>query len=260
MHSTCKGHDKEKFFLNTVVTRDRVTGKGVPLAFMLINHDSYCPLEHFLRQLHMELKTDTGIIIEFEPDSIMIDCSDTEALTSNNAFAGPFQGCSRQRRACRACRTALGKLLDAQTPEAFQEHWEFMQAEYGNQRAWIKYLEDEYIKHKERWGRAWRLHAHYRIDTNNHIEIWHSNLKNYIGHGRKMRLDYMIHILTQDVKPGFMHAHVRCRLGFQGRHLCTTEKAAKERAERLTFEDAERCVEELKYNLVVLLLILKISF
>ena len=74
--------------------------------------------------------------------------------------------------------------------------------------------------------------------------------KNYIGRGRKMRLDYMIRILTQDVEPDFMRAHVRCGLGFQGRHLCMTEKAAKECAEQLTFEDAERCIEELEDNLV----------
>ncbi|KIJ55823.1 hypothetical protein M422DRAFT_85496, partial [Sphaerobolus stellatus SS14] len=63
-------------------------------------------------------------------------------------------------------------------------------------------------------------HAHYGIDTNNYIESWHSNLKkNYIGRGRKMRMDYMIHILTQSVEPDFYRAHVRCGLGFQGRHL-----------------------------------------
>jgi len=29
--------DKEKIFLNTILTRDCITGKGVPLAFMLTN-------------------------------------------------------------------------------------------------------------------------------------------------------------------------------------------------------------------------------
>ncbi|KIJ39643.1 hypothetical protein M422DRAFT_257471 [Sphaerobolus stellatus SS14] len=39
-HNTCKGMDKEKVFLNTVLTQDWVTGKGVPLAFMLTKYES----------------------------------------------------------------------------------------------------------------------------------------------------------------------------------------------------------------------------
>ncbi|KIJ45377.1 hypothetical protein M422DRAFT_251149 [Sphaerobolus stellatus SS14] len=51
-------------------------------------------------------------------------------------------------------RDVLGRLLHAGTAEDFETHWEFMQTEYGNHPAWIKYLEDEYMKHKERWSQA----------------------------------------------------------------------------------------------------------
>ncbi|KIJ25084.1 hypothetical protein M422DRAFT_193889, partial [Sphaerobolus stellatus SS14] len=89
--------------------------------------------------------------------------------------------------------------------------------------------------------------VHYGIDTNNYIESWHSNLKaNYLGRGRKHRLDYMIRILTQDVEPDFMYAHVRCGLGFQGRHLCKAERIAKERASTLMYEEAQIHVEQLE--------------
>ena len=54
-------------------------------------------------------------------------------------------------------RDALGTLLRASSSQAFQEQWEFIQAEYADQRAWLNYMQDEYIKHKERWARAWRL-------------------------------------------------------------------------------------------------------
>ncbi|KIJ34413.1 hypothetical protein M422DRAFT_263556 [Sphaerobolus stellatus SS14] len=67
-------------------------------------------------------------------------------------------------------RDVLGRLLHAGTAEDFETHWEFMQTEYGNHPAWIKYLEDEYMKHKEWRSQAWRLHAHYGIDVDNYIE------------------------------------------------------------------------------------------
>ncbi|KIJ25071.1 hypothetical protein M422DRAFT_273991 [Sphaerobolus stellatus SS14] len=51
----------------------------------------------------------------------------------------------------------LERLLHAGTAEDFETHWEFMQTEYGNCPACIKYLEDEYVKHKEWWSQAWRL-------------------------------------------------------------------------------------------------------
>ncbi|KAF8584178.1 hypothetical protein K439DRAFT_1346670, partial [Ramaria rubella] len=40
MHNTCRGPSGEKIFLTTVLTRDRVTGRGVPLARLLINYKS----------------------------------------------------------------------------------------------------------------------------------------------------------------------------------------------------------------------------
>ncbi|KAF8579579.1 hypothetical protein K439DRAFT_1359286 [Ramaria rubella] len=40
MHKTCRGPSDEKIFLTTVLTRDRVTGRGVPLAWLLTNHES----------------------------------------------------------------------------------------------------------------------------------------------------------------------------------------------------------------------------
>jgi len=79
-HNTCHWKNDEKVFLSTVLTRDCVTGRGVPLAFMLTNLESHCPLKHFLKWLRRE----TGIC----PNTFMIDCSDTEALAINESFPG----------------------------------------------------------------------------------------------------------------------------------------------------------------------------
>ncbi|KIJ25140.1 hypothetical protein M422DRAFT_273916 [Sphaerobolus stellatus SS14] len=78
-HNTCKGPLREKMFLSTILARDRVTGKGVPLAWMITNLESHYPLVQFLKWLRTECS--------FSPRTIMIDCSDTEALAIKLAFS-----------------------------------------------------------------------------------------------------------------------------------------------------------------------------
>ena len=39
-HNTCKGPSSEKMFLSTILARDRVTGRGVLLAWLITNHES----------------------------------------------------------------------------------------------------------------------------------------------------------------------------------------------------------------------------
>ncbi|KIJ23088.1 hypothetical protein M422DRAFT_276407 [Sphaerobolus stellatus SS14] len=145
--NTCKGVDKEK-----------VTGKGVPLTFMLTRYESHCPLEHFLKWLQQECS--------FEPESITIDCSDTEALGINKSipdraimiiycywhlwqaweknitpkFHITFEGVRRKEvrsELLKDLQDILGRLLHAGTAEDFETHWEFMQTEYGRHPAWI---------------------------------------------------------------------------------------------------------------------------
>ena len=55
-------------------------------------------------------------------------------------------------------------------------------------------------------------------------------------------MDYLIRILVEDVEPDFMHAHVRCGLGFKGRRLCGAENEAKKISELIPFCEAEESV------------------
>ncbi|KIJ33949.1 hypothetical protein M422DRAFT_264088 [Sphaerobolus stellatus SS14] len=131
--------------------------------------------------------------------------------------------------------------------ELIPQYGDTIQCEYDDQRAWLKYMREEWIPKKERWAGAWRKHAHHGVDTNNFIESWHSNLKkNYIGRGRRQRIDYIIRILSQDVVPDYMRAHVRSGLGFRGRHLCEAEMKAKKLADELPYADASTRVIELE--------------
>ncbi|KIJ55574.1 hypothetical protein M422DRAFT_240188 [Sphaerobolus stellatus SS14] len=79
-HNNCKGPLCEKMFLSSILGPDRVTGKGVPLAWLITNFESHHPLTQFLKWLRINCG--------FNPHSVMTDCSDTEALAINLAFPG----------------------------------------------------------------------------------------------------------------------------------------------------------------------------
>jgi len=60
-------------------------------------------------------------------------------------------------------REHLGALLRSETPEEFDRQWEFIQTEYADQKVWLKYMDGEWIRVKERWARAWRKVRFYFI-------------------------------------------------------------------------------------------------
>ena len=53
-------------------------------------------------------------------------------------------------------REALRTLLLSTTPQEFDENWQRLQEDWAEQKAWLKYLEKEWIITKERWACAWR--------------------------------------------------------------------------------------------------------
>jgi len=53
-------------------------------------------------------------------------------------------------------RIHFGDFLRSETPEGFAKQWEFIQGEYADQRVWLKYRTEEWVRQKERWGRAWQ--------------------------------------------------------------------------------------------------------
>jgi hypothetical protein len=52
-------------------------------------------------------------------------------------------------------RDALWALLCSVTPNEFEEKWEMIQEEWADQKAWLKYLNKEWIIMKECWAHAW---------------------------------------------------------------------------------------------------------
>ncbi|KIJ31011.1 hypothetical protein M422DRAFT_267433 [Sphaerobolus stellatus SS14] len=170
-HSTCRGEAAEKVFLTTVLARDHVTGRGAPRAFMLTNKESHCPLQHFLEWLRMDS--------QFAPETIMIDCSDTEALAIEKAFPDlvirilycywhlwqawdkamkdklhfkHMRDKDDRAESVKEVRESLAKLLQSETAADFNNQWLLMQEDFADQKAWIKYMISEWIPKRERWA------------------------------------------------------------------------------------------------------------
>ena len=53
-------------------------------------------------------------------------------------------------------RETLRTLLLSATPKEFDENWQRIQEDWADQKAWLKYLEKEWINVKERWAHPWR--------------------------------------------------------------------------------------------------------
>ncbi|KIJ34446.1 hypothetical protein M422DRAFT_263401 [Sphaerobolus stellatus SS14] len=257
-HNTCKGPLREKMFLSSILGQDRITGKGVPLAWLITNLESHHPLTRFLKWL----RNNCGC----NPHSIMIDCSDTEALAISLAFPGVsvkilycywhlweawdvkikskvvVKGRCPEDRAeiLQDVRKDVIALLKCKKVADFDTQWEKIREDWADQKAWLKYMMQEWISIRERWCQAWRQHAHYGIDTNNYIESWHSNFKrNYLGRIRRQRADFIIRILVEEVEPDYMRSHIRIGFRFNGYRLCKAEEEGKKLAKNLILSDAE---------------------
>jgi hypothetical protein len=78
-HSTCffATGRSEKAFLNTIVLKNTLTGKGVPAAFMITPSEAQYALGEFLSWLRT---------LGFKPKTFMIDCSDVEAAAISSAY------------------------------------------------------------------------------------------------------------------------------------------------------------------------------
>ena len=118
-------------------------------SILLTSNASY-PLKFFLTWMHTKC--------EFSPHTIMIDCSDTEALGINEAFKDSpvhilycywhlwqawdinmknkinvkhIRCKEEQAETLHDARVALGKLLNAATPEEFDAVWDTIEEDFG---------------------------------------------------------------------------------------------------------------------------------
>ncbi len=206
----------KKTVLYTLVIRHNISGKGVPVGYMLTNDHSRTPITRWLNGLK-----NVGML----PLRITIDCSIPEI----NSITGVF-GPSTTIQLClfhvsRAWNTNLKSKVKSDSPlnnrilwgfimgelksvmyersvELFESKLESFFEKWSNHVEFIEYFKKEWVteEKKKMWSAAYQPDTFTNMATNNYIESWHNQLKSiYLKRRRNRRMDRLIYILTEDI-------------------------------------------------------------
>ncbi|OAD70670.1 hypothetical protein PHYBLDRAFT_69492 [Phycomyces blakesleeanus NRRL 1555(-)] len=156
----------------SLVTQHNVTGKGFPVAYMVINDQTVRPISQWL--VHLRERS------YFHPLNITIDCSISEVNAITSAFP---------HVAIHYCKFHILRA------------W---QTNLDNKLHFLRYFETRRTGSEvllKRWGRPYVDDSHRRYLTNNYIESWHNQLKTiYFGRARIKRLDCLLFDLMNNVE------------------------------------------------------------
>ena len=205
--------------LYTMVIRDPVAGRGVPIAYLLTDDQSSTALSGWFRSLAS---------IGLNPQCITIDRS----LPEDNAIVEVWPSCTIQhciwhvmrawmtnvqskitssvgRTAAQArahIRLRLRELMYEENQEQFHLLLDGFLAEIAEtQTVFSSYFRQYYVNSfegeaVERWAKCYQPAVFTNMETNNYVESWHNQLKtHYLKRKRMHRLDLLIELLTDDV-------------------------------------------------------------
>ncbi|KAJ7238368.1 hypothetical protein C8J57DRAFT_1246444 [Mycena rebaudengoi] len=198
---------EEKAFLYTVVLKNLATGKGCPAAFTITPSEALYAITNFIRWLRVECK--------FICSVWMIYCSEVEAagITSGCGFATLLFLC-------------FWHVMKAAAEQAKKSsRWVRLSSQFIHTHPdWLKYLNTQWLPPNHRWAMAYRQDTpHHKIDTNNYVESWHHLRSFYLKLMRKLRVDVLLHILTEQVEPDFRRSDIRITLDFERPWLSKSE-------------------------------------
>ncbi|KAG2217105.1 hypothetical protein INT45_006671 [Circinella minor] len=215
-------HEVSKYkdgVLYTMVIRDPVAGRGVPITYLLTNDLSSKPLLGWFRSL---------ATIGLNPQRFTIDNS----LPEDNAIVQVWPSCSIQHciwhvmrawmqnvqakihgsigrtptQAKAHIRPRLKELMYEKNTEQFHVLLSNFLTEFqDSQCEFITYFKTYYIdkwdgRAYERWDCSYQPQVFYAMSTNNYIESWHNQLKTiYLKQKRTYRLDVLMNLLADDV-------------------------------------------------------------
>ncbi len=206
----------KRTILYTLLIRHQISGKGVPVSYMITNDHSRLPISRWLCGLKN---------LGMSPMRITIDCSIPEI----NAIGGVF-GPSTTIQLClfhvsRAWNTNLKSKVKSDSPssnkilwgiimgelklimyeksvEAFELKFENFIVKWSLYPEFVEYFKSEWgtDEKKKMWSAAYQPEIFTNMATNNYIESWHNQLKSiYLKRQRNRRIDRLIFILTEDV-------------------------------------------------------------
>ena len=250
--------------LFTLVAKHHAAGRGVPIAFCIVSHESHEPIQQWLQWMR-----DSHA---FQPQAVMIDCSDTEALAISKVFPHiPIRYCLwHLLRALQkqikskvsikpGSRTNLARdtamrethrlrskanrdftlLIKSSNTILFDERWAVYQEEWKQYPDLVGYVRKEWISTRERWAVSYLNLPDYGIQTNNLVESWHSFLKiEYLRRERKQRVDALVYILLEEVMLDLRQCIVKVVKGIHRRPKSSMEEDRYKRAMSIPWEQA----------------------
>ncbi|KAI1296258.1 hypothetical protein EDD11_007450 [Mortierella claussenii] len=239
-------------YLFTIVVKNRDTGFGIRVAFLLTKIAQCQVLEGWLRAL--KAKMDELCVEKFEPAAVITDQGQTEInaiqavwplglrifycawhvlqawerkLTPQNLGSSNLDAEIKEERKLRV-RTQLCSILYARTEgdaealiAAFRDSWQ------GLAPRFVQYMDKYYFNSdsdKRRWMYCYREGVSDSwINTSNYIESWHNTLKQHFFKDKtERRIDAVIYTLVHRALP---HYEQRCiRYEVQVRRMVSTVK------------------------------------
>ncbi|KAA1129280.1 hypothetical protein PGTUg99_022975 [Puccinia graminis f. sp. tritici] len=219
------------FSLYTVVIRDPVVGKGLPVCWAFTAS---------------EASRTTGIV----PRAVMSDCAlaikkgITAAFSDLGSQAPKVYWClfhvlraymkkakqhlhGRANKACDDFRSVLydERFLELRLEE-FYNKWTPVSPTY------VTYVRSQWHTNIVNWAMAYRLTPHQGIHTNNYTEAWHRILKtHFINTGERRQIDEVVQVLTDEVHTLYLMSHLQVAKGLKFQRTNKFQSFAKAKAD-----------------------------
>ncbi|GEQ72148.1 hypothetical protein JCM33374_g5834 [Metschnikowia sp. JCM 33374] len=245
-HNTCYGiKNTDTVYFFTVVIKNKISGDGAPLAFMLTNAGNAIVIADFLKQLKSRAS--------FNPTQAVTDCDEAETSAIKNALNIPLSWCRYHVRTAfhKQARSKInkGENFISDLEEAKDDFLEILNsptALEGDDR--INKFLDKFKEHKAliKYMPQWFNNRKYIIigyndifvtgaSTNNLAEAYHKTLKyKLLKKGVSQRPDVLAFQLLQSVVPYYAAKEFHKIGNYTKRTSDKSEKAAKTRADSLT--------------------------
>lgn len=244
-HKTCKsfvdsGRDS---YLFTIVIKNKVTMKGVPVCFCITDKE----VTNILVEWFMWIKESCNLNVK----RIMIDCSQTEISAITQAFPEVNislchwhlkrawennikkeikidKATHETKRAQEQARLSLNNMMHAVDEESFYRQYNHFKRSFTEFPVFTAYFDKYWLEKSNTWSKAWRPDATFH--TNNLIESYHNRLKTfYLGRSRNLRVDRLVYMLTEIVSLDYRQDALAVFLGIKTITLTANEKKKKRR-------------------------------
>ena len=245
----------------TIVLCHEVTGRGVPVAYLITNDQSEEPVRKWLTDLK-------GLGVS--PRQITVDCSKAEANAINRTWAGSVTirlcawhvvrawqknikekvvvGDGEDKRAVvNAIFADIRDMMYEEDRPEFYNRLEKFRTDWANQDGFMTYFEQQWIRNDlyKQWVRSFQEAMFRHMELNMFIESFHNQLKTvYLQRRRNRRMDGLIFLLISKVHKRIVR-RIKAETNRVGRMgpLALARRERQMKAEAYTLEQLDMMIE-----------------